>query len=173
VRGLTPVHGPLPVKFPLPDPTDRSIRLGCLSLKASLSGAEVRSDRVNAAIAGAKAAATQFSRNNQGMGPTTYNSSGVVGVSSSRGGSGTTISSEHFETKLSSLNSTKVEVSATTGGSQTVSVHSSKNNEMGPTGGVGAEGQDDRRASNAQFGGTNKVYFFFCWSKYVSVQGLH
>jgi hypothetical protein len=135
----------------------------------------LRSDRVNAAIVGAKAAATQFSRNNQGMGPTTDDASGEgVGVGPSRGGSVTTIASEHFETELSSLSSTKVEVSATTVGSRAVSAHSSRINDTGSTGGVRTKGQHVRRASNAQFGGTNKSYIFLlCWSTFVSKDSVY
>ncbi|CAN6321870.1 unnamed protein product [Urochloa humidicola] len=62
VRGLTPVQGPLPVKFPLPDPRDRfSLRPGSLAFDASKSAVQ-KSPTVTAAIAGARAAATQFSK---------------------------------------------------------------------------------------------------------------
>ncbi|CAN6308404.1 unnamed protein product [Urochloa humidicola] len=62
VRGLTPVQGPLPVKFPLPDPRDRfSLRPGSLTFDASKSVLQ-KSPAVTAAIAGARAAATQFSK---------------------------------------------------------------------------------------------------------------
>lgn len=168
VRGLTPVQGPLPVKFPLPDPTDHfSIRPRFLSLKASSSGAVVRSDRVNAAIAGARAAATQFSRNSQGMGPTADNvSEESSGVGPARGGPGATIAGEQAETELSlkndkSLSSTKVEVSATAEGLRAVAARSFRSSHvMGPTEGVSTERRGGRRGSNAQFGGTNKVYIF-------------
>ncbi|CAN6302691.1 unnamed protein product [Urochloa humidicola] len=62
VRGLTPVQGPLPVKFPLPDPRDGfSLRPGSLTFDASKSALQ-KSPAVTAAIAGARAAATQFSK---------------------------------------------------------------------------------------------------------------
>ncbi|PKA45868.1 hypothetical protein AXF42_Ash016894 [Apostasia shenzhenica] len=64
LRGLTPVEGPLPVKFPLPDPYNPlslkpgSISSSCRTLEVGKSGS------VDAAIAGARAAATQFSNKN-------------------------------------------------------------------------------------------------------------
>jgi hypothetical protein len=62
VRGLTPVQGPLPVKFPLPDPRDRSsLKPGSLTFDAPKSALQ-KSPSVTAAIAGARAAATQFSK---------------------------------------------------------------------------------------------------------------
>lgn len=62
VRGLTPVQGPLPIKFPLPDPRDRfSLKPGSLAFDASKSEVQ-KSTSVTAAIAGARAAATQFSK---------------------------------------------------------------------------------------------------------------
>ncbi|RCV46034.1 hypothetical protein SETIT_9G500000v2 [Setaria italica] len=62
VRGLTPVQGPLPIKFPLPDPRDRfSLKPGSLTFDASKSEVQ-KSSSVTAAIAGARAAATQFSK---------------------------------------------------------------------------------------------------------------
>ncbi|KAF3335198.1 Activating signal cointegrator 1 [Carex littledalei] len=165
VRGLTTMQGPLPVKFPLPDPSDRfSLRPGHLSLKPLSSGTVVRSERVNTAIAGARAAATQFSRNNQGIASTTYNvSEESHAVGPPRGGSGAATVSEHAETQLSwkndkSVNTTKVEVSASTEGSQAVASRSYRNtNVMGPTGGVGADG-DRKRGSNTPLGGTNKLH---------------
>ncbi|KAL5711886.1 hypothetical protein ACHQM5_014115 [Ranunculus cassubicifolius] len=65
VRGLSPVEGPLPVKFPLPDPRDRfSLKPG--SLASQFSGCKIseveKSPSISAAIAGARAAATQFSK---------------------------------------------------------------------------------------------------------------
>ncbi|KAF0917965.1 hypothetical protein E2562_021674 [Oryza meyeriana var. granulata] len=64
VRGLSPVQGPLPVKFPLPDPTNPlSLKPGSLHFDSSKSAPE-KSPSVTAAIAGAQAAATQYSRNN-------------------------------------------------------------------------------------------------------------
>ncbi|KAL3506122.1 hypothetical protein ACH5RR_031504 [Cinchona calisaya] len=64
-RGLSPVRAPCPVKFPLPDPQDPlSLKPGSLvsSLNASGTSKLERSESVNAAIAGARAAATQFSK---------------------------------------------------------------------------------------------------------------
>jgi len=62
VRGLSPVQGPLPVKFPLPDPRDPfSLKPGSLTFAASKSTLQ-KSASVTAAIAGARAAATQFSK---------------------------------------------------------------------------------------------------------------
>ncbi|CAM0947288.1 unnamed protein product [Alopecurus aequalis] len=61
VRGLSPVQGPLPVKFPLPDPRNPlSLKPGALNLNSSKS-AVVKTPSVSAAIAGARAAATQYS----------------------------------------------------------------------------------------------------------------
>ncbi|KAG9441563.1 hypothetical protein H6P81_017417 [Aristolochia fimbriata] len=65
VRGLCPVQGPLPVKFQLPNPFDKfSLKPG--SLKLQLAGSaptEVEKPAsLHAAIAGARAAATQFSK---------------------------------------------------------------------------------------------------------------
>ncbi|KAF6154800.1 hypothetical protein GIB67_032412 [Kingdonia uniflora] len=65
IRGLRPVEGPLPVKFPLPDPGDPfSLKPGSIAshffgLKVSK---EEKSQSLIAAIAGARAAATQFSK---------------------------------------------------------------------------------------------------------------
>ncbi|TVU44256.1 hypothetical protein EJB05_03692 [Eragrostis curvula] len=62
VRGLLPVQGPQPVKFPLPDPRDPfSLKPGSLTFDPSKAAVE-KSASVTAAIAGARAAATQFSR---------------------------------------------------------------------------------------------------------------
>ncbi|KAM7249974.1 hypothetical protein ACFE04_021857 [Oxalis oulophora] len=65
IRGLTPVKGPLPVKFPLPNPRDPfSLKPGSLSLQSP--GAKVeKSSSLDAAIAGARAAATQFTKAGQ------------------------------------------------------------------------------------------------------------
>ncbi|KAM3318717.1 hypothetical protein ACQJBY_036089 [Aegilops geniculata] len=61
-RGLSPVQGPLPVKFPLPDPRNPlSLKPGSLNFGSSKS-ALVKTESVSAAIAGARAAATQYSR---------------------------------------------------------------------------------------------------------------
>uniref|UniRef100_A0A6P3ZKD5 uncharacterized protein LOC107412308 n=1 Tax=Ziziphus jujuba TaxID=326968 RepID=A0A6P3ZKD5_ZIZJJ len=68
VRGLTPVKGPLPVKFPIPDPRDQfSLKPGSISVHfpESKSSEVERSSNLNAAIAGAQAAATQFSKKDQ------------------------------------------------------------------------------------------------------------
>ncbi|XP_044391906.1 uncharacterized protein [Triticum aestivum] len=61
-RGLSHVQGPLPVKFPLPDPRNPlSLKPGSLNFDSSKS-ALVKTESVSAAIAGARAAATQYSR---------------------------------------------------------------------------------------------------------------
>ncbi|KAK7344138.1 hypothetical protein VNO77_13448 [Canavalia gladiata] len=68
VRGLSPVNSPLQVKFPLPDPQDPfSLKPGCISaLAPNLKATEVdRSSNVSLAIAGARAAASQFSKKDQ------------------------------------------------------------------------------------------------------------
>ncbi|KAH7690378.1 PUA-like protein [Dioscorea alata] len=68
IRGLRAVKGPLPVKFPLPDPSNPfSLKPGSLSsYKTSSKSSEPgHSSSVSAAIAGAKAAATQFSKKDQ------------------------------------------------------------------------------------------------------------
>lgn len=68
LRGLRPVVGPQPVKFPLPDPhNSTSLRPGSLALYPSSSkiSAVEKPPSVNAAIAGARAAATQFSKRDQ------------------------------------------------------------------------------------------------------------
>ncbi|KAL5218519.1 hypothetical protein ABZP36_019203 [Zizania latifolia] len=66
VRGLSPVQGPLPVKFPLPDPSNTlSLKPGALKFDPSKSSSaleKTKSPSVTAAIAGARAAATQYSR---------------------------------------------------------------------------------------------------------------
>lgn len=67
VRGLRPVQSPLPVKFPLPDPSNPfSLRPGALApyLGSSMENL-AKPPSLNAAIAGARAAATQFSRKEQ------------------------------------------------------------------------------------------------------------
>lgn len=62
VRGLSPVQGPLPVKFSLPDPRDPfSLKPGSLTFAASKPTLQ-KSESVAAAITGARAAATQFSK---------------------------------------------------------------------------------------------------------------
>ncbi|KAK7269134.1 hypothetical protein RIF29_21850 [Crotalaria pallida] len=68
VRGLSPVNSPLPVKFPLPNPRDPfSLKPGSISaLTPDLKPAEVdRSSSISVAIAGARAAATQFTKKDQ------------------------------------------------------------------------------------------------------------
>lgn len=68
VRGLITIQGPLPIKFPLPDPQDPfSLRPGSLALHFSSSKAPevAKTPNVSAAIAAARAAATQFSREDQ------------------------------------------------------------------------------------------------------------
>lgn len=66
-RGLCPVKAPLPVKFPLPNPRDPfSLKPG--SLASNLNGSKAskteKPPSLSAAIAGARAAATQFSKKN-------------------------------------------------------------------------------------------------------------
>ncbi|MED6116464.1 hypothetical protein PIB30_100530 [Stylosanthes scabra] len=76
VRGLTPVKSPLPVKFPLPDPRDTfSLKPGCISaLTPNVKAAEVdKSSSISVAIAGARAAATQFSKKDQNPPSTSWN----------------------------------------------------------------------------------------------------
>ncbi|KAK6929789.1 ASCH domain [Dillenia turbinata] len=67
VRGLVPVESPLPVKFPLPDPRDPfSLKPGSLASKLEGSKASnlEKSEGLNAAISGARTAATQFAKKN-------------------------------------------------------------------------------------------------------------
>ncbi|KAG8373164.1 hypothetical protein BUALT_Bualt12G0142600 [Buddleja alternifolia] len=67
-RGLSSVKAPFPVRFPLPDPRDPfSLKPGSLASSSNCSNAsreEEKSPTLVAAIAGARAAATQFSKNN-------------------------------------------------------------------------------------------------------------
>ncbi|XP_065864078.1 uncharacterized protein [Euphorbia lathyris] len=67
VRGLTPVNGPMPVRFPLPNPCDPfSLKPGSISKRLTHKSSQVeKSSSLSAAIAGARAAATQFSKNDQ------------------------------------------------------------------------------------------------------------
>jgi len=68
VRGLSPVNSPLPVKFPLPDPRDPfCLKPGSISaLTPNSKATEVdKSSSISLAIAGAQAAATQFSKKDQ------------------------------------------------------------------------------------------------------------
>ncbi|XP_034218062.1 uncharacterized protein LOC117629624 isoform X1 [Prunus dulcis] len=65
IRGLTPVEGPLPVKFLLPNPQDPfSLKPGSISANVpeTRTSELERSSSLTAAIAGARAAATQFSK---------------------------------------------------------------------------------------------------------------
>ncbi|KAJ4773436.1 RNA-binding ASCH domain protein isoform 1 [Rhynchospora pubera] len=163
VRGLTPVQGPLPVKFPLPDPSDRfSLRPGSLSITPS-NNAVVRSDRVNAAIAGARAAATQFSRIREGMGPTVENATEEsAGVGPPRSESGATVAGQQAETEQilkndKTVKDIEVESSATIEGPQSAATHPSQySNVVDPTG-KGVNTEQGGRSSNTQFGGTNKL----------------
>ncbi|XP_010530495.1 PREDICTED: uncharacterized protein LOC104807079 [Tarenaya hassleriana] len=72
VRGLAPVQGPFNVKFPLPDPKDPfSLKPGSISITI-LEKTQIKVEKSNsltAAIAGARAAATQFSRKGQNLQP--------------------------------------------------------------------------------------------------------
>ncbi|KAK7376309.1 hypothetical protein VNO78_34775 [Psophocarpus tetragonolobus] len=68
VRGLSPVNCPLPVEFPLPDPLDpSSLKPGSIAAHTpNLNATEVaKSSSISLAIAGAQAAATQFSKKDQ------------------------------------------------------------------------------------------------------------
>ncbi|XP_059665768.1 uncharacterized protein LOC132311723 [Cornus florida] len=68
VRALVPVESPLPVKFPLPNPRDPfSLKPGSISAHFldSKSSEVEKSSSLSAAIAGARAAATQFSKKDQ------------------------------------------------------------------------------------------------------------
>ncbi|KAI5649530.1 hypothetical protein M9H77_35535 [Catharanthus roseus] len=77
IRGLSPVEAPMPVKFALPDPRDLySLKPGSLvRLPSKASGASElkKSASLTAAIAGARAAATQFSKSNNSQLPATEN----------------------------------------------------------------------------------------------------
>jgi len=68
IRGLGPVEGPLPVKFPLPNPRDPfSLKPGSISRQYPESKAcEVeKSSSLGVAIAGARAASTQYTKKNE------------------------------------------------------------------------------------------------------------
>ncbi|KAJ0054341.1 hypothetical protein Pint_03540 [Pistacia integerrima] len=70
IRGLTPVKSPLPVKFPLPDPQDPfSLKPGSISAQVAekKSSTVEKSSNLSVAIAGARAAATQFNKKNQDL----------------------------------------------------------------------------------------------------------
>ena len=76
VRGLSPVNCPLPVKFPLPDPRNPfSLKPGSISaLTSNLKASEVdKSSSISLAIAGAQAAATQFSKKDENSHSTAWN----------------------------------------------------------------------------------------------------
>lgn len=76
VRGLSPVDSPLPVKFPLPDPRDPfSLKPGSISaLTPNSKSTEVdKSSSISLAIAGARAAATQFSKKDHNSQSTSRN----------------------------------------------------------------------------------------------------
>ncbi|OWM67299.1 hypothetical protein CDL15_Pgr000751 [Punica granatum] len=83
VRGLSAVESPFPVKFPLPDSRDPfSLKPGSLALHYPESKAMEldTSSSLSAAIAGARAAATQFSKKNQNT-PSNQGISYSVGAS--------------------------------------------------------------------------------------------
>ncbi|XP_050225520.1 uncharacterized protein LOC126674999 isoform X2 [Mercurialis annua] len=69
VRGLTPVKGPMTVKFPLPDPRDPfSLKPGSVSMLSPNKASEVeQSSSLAAAIASARAAATQFNKKDENL----------------------------------------------------------------------------------------------------------
>ncbi|OAY42040.1 uncharacterized protein LOC110621963 [Manihot esculenta] len=69
VRGLVPVKGPMPVKFLLPNPRDPfSLKPGSISVLFPGKASEVeKSSSLTAAIAGARAAATQFNKKDQDL----------------------------------------------------------------------------------------------------------
>lgn len=68
VRGLRPVQARLPVKFPLPEPQDPfSLKPGSLgSCSGGSKAVEDKKPSLLAAIAGAEAAAAQFSNDDSG-----------------------------------------------------------------------------------------------------------
>jgi len=67
IRGLVSVEGPLLVKFPLPNPRDPfSLKPGSISEHPESKACEVeKSSNLSAAIAGARAAATQYTKKNE------------------------------------------------------------------------------------------------------------
>ncbi|XP_015576522.2 uncharacterized protein LOC8268210 [Ricinus communis] len=69
VRGLTPVKGPMPVTFPLPNPCDPfSLKPGSISMQLLDKASQVeKSASLTTAIAGARAAATQFNKKGQNL----------------------------------------------------------------------------------------------------------
>lgn len=69
-RGLCPVNPPITIKFPLPNLRDPfSLKPGSISshLKSSRASETEKSPRLASAIAGARAASTQFSKKNIGQ----------------------------------------------------------------------------------------------------------
>ncbi|CAN1233345.1 Activating signal cointegrator 1 [Linum perenne] len=82
LRGLVPVKGPMPVKFPLPNPQDRfSLSPGSISSQTrARNPSEVeKSSSLIAAINSARAAATQFNAKDQN-----HNTTGIENSSSTR-----------------------------------------------------------------------------------------
>ncbi|CAN1176761.1 Activating signal cointegrator 1 [Linum perenne] len=82
LRGLVPVKGPMPVKFPLPNPQDRfSLCPGSISSQTrARNPSEVeKSSSLIAAINSARAAATQFNAKDQN-----HNTTGIENSSSTR-----------------------------------------------------------------------------------------
>ncbi|KAB2621387.1 hypothetical protein D8674_023569 [Pyrus ussuriensis x Pyrus communis] len=76
IRGLSPINSPLPVRFPLPNPQDPfSLNPGSISVHVPVSRtSEVEiSSSLAAAIAGARAAATQFLKKVQDFETTAQN----------------------------------------------------------------------------------------------------
>lgn len=66
MRGLSTVEAPQPVNFPLPNPRDHfSLKPGSLASCSNMlrESEEEKSPALVAAISGARAAATQFSKN--------------------------------------------------------------------------------------------------------------
>ncbi|KAL3564856.1 hypothetical protein D5086_032902 [Populus alba] len=87
IRGLVPVKGPMPVKFPLPNPQDPfSLKPGSISVGFSDNKASVveKSEGLSAAIAGARAAATQFNKKDQNLVSNTTTNSYSNSTSSGR-----------------------------------------------------------------------------------------
>ncbi|PKA56492.1 hypothetical protein AXF42_Ash015265 [Apostasia shenzhenica] len=66
MRALIPIEGPLPVRFPLPNPQDPfSSKPGSVSPSSSRPSGASNSPTVSEAIAGARAAATQFTKKDE------------------------------------------------------------------------------------------------------------
>uniref|UniRef100_A0A2N9F073 ASCH domain-containing protein n=1 Tax=Fagus sylvatica TaxID=28930 RepID=A0A2N9F073_FAGSY len=77
VRALVSVEGPQPVKFPLPNPRDPfSLKPGSISVQFPESKAShmEKSSTLSAAIAGARAAATQFTKKDENFSRVIQNS---------------------------------------------------------------------------------------------------